>query len=117
MTDPRVALAVGLATATLALFLVVIAMGGALQAGLAPWPGIAAVVMATAAFILSEKGSYLVAALLAASGVVGLVYGLIRTELLAAAAFPGPLFGVILGLLLLGLGVGRAIATARAGRH
>ena len=44
------------------------------------------------------------------------LYGLVATEFLAAAAFPGPVFGVILGLPLLGLGVakGVAIATARA---
>ena len=34
MTDPRLAVAVGLAAATLALFLAVIAVGGALRAGL-----------------------------------------------------------------------------------
>jgi hypothetical protein len=111
MTAPRLALAVGLAAATLALFLVVIAVGGALRAGLAPWPGIAVVVMATAALALSwERGSFLVAGLLAASGLVGLV----ATEFLAAATFPGPVFGVIIGLPTLGLGVALAVKTARA---
>jgi hypothetical protein len=108
----RLVLAVSLAAATLALFLAVIAVGGALRAGLAPWPGIAAVVMATAAFALSGRqgwGSFLVA-------------GLLATQFLAAAAFPpkGPIFGVILGLPLLGLGVAKGVATAtataRAGR-
>ena len=118
----RLLLAVSLAAATLALFLAVIAVGGALRAGLAPWPGVAVVVMATAAFVLSGRqgwGSFLVAGLLVASGAVGLVYGLVATQFLAAAAFTGPIFGVILGLPLLGLGVakGVAIATARAGRH
>jgi hypothetical protein len=115
MTDPRLALAVGLAAATLALFLAVIAVGGALRAGLAPWPGIAVVVMATAALTLSwERGSFLVAGLLAASGLVGLVYGLVATEFLMAATFPGPVFGVIIGLPILGLGVALAVKTARA---
>ena len=118
MTNPRLVLAVSLAAATLALFLAVIAVGGALRAGLAPWPGIAVVVMATAAFVLSrEQGSFLVAGLLAASGVVGVVYGLVTTEFLAAATFPGPVFGVILGLPLLVLGVAKGVATARAGRR
>ena len=86
MTNQRLVLAVSLAAATLALFLAVIAVGGALRAGLAPWPGIAVVVMATAAFVLSrEQGSFLVAGLLAASGVVGVVYGLLTTEFLTAA--------------------------------
>jgi hypothetical protein len=98
MTNPRLVLAVSLAAATLALFLAVIAVGGALRAGLAPWPGIAVVVMATAAFVLSrEQGSFLVAGLLAAS--------------------PGPVFGVIVGLPILGLGVAKGIETARTGRR
>jgi hypothetical protein len=117
MTDSRLVLAVSLAAATLALFVAVIALGGALQAGLAPWPGIAVVVMATAAFALSwERGSFLVAGLLAASGLVGVVYGLVATELLAAATFPGPVFGVIIGLPMLGLGVAHGVKTARGRR-
>jgi hypothetical protein len=118
MPESRLVLAVSLAAGTLALFLAVIAMGGALRAGLAPWPGIAVVVMATAAFVLSGTrgwGPFLVAGLLAASGAVGVVYGLAATELLAVAAFPGPVFGVIVGLPLLGLGVAKGLATARAG--
>lgn len=118
MTDARLAIAVALAVATLALFLAVVAMGGALGAGLAPWPGIAAVAMAMAAFVLSgRQGSFLVAGLLTASGAVGLVYGLLATEFLAAARFPGPVFGVIVGLPILGLGVARAVAVARAPRR
>jgi hypothetical protein len=118
MTDPRMALAVGLAAANLALVLGVVAMGGAERAGLAPWPGIAVVVMATAAFVLSEKqGSFFVAGLLAVSGAVGLAYGLVATEFLATAAFPGPVFGVIIGLLVLGLGLAKGVATARAGER
>jgi hypothetical protein len=120
----RLILAVSLAAATLALFLAVIAVGGALRAGLAPWPGVAVVVMAAAAFVLSGRqgwGSFLVAGLLAASGAVGLVYGLVATEFHAAVEFPpkGPIFGVILGLPVLGLGVAKGVATvatARAGR-
>ena len=118
MTKPRLAAAVALAAATLVLFLAVIAMGGALSAGLAPWPGVAVVVMAIAAYVLSEnEHSFLVAGLLAASGVVGLVYGLVRTDFLTAATFPGPVFGVIIGLPLLGLGIAKGIQAARAGRR
>jgi hypothetical protein len=74
--------------------------------------------MATAAFVLSgRQGSFLVAGLLAASGAVGLVYGLVATEFLAAAAFPGPVFGVIIGLPVLGLGLARGMATARTRDH
>jgi hypothetical protein len=52
--------------------------------------------------------------LLAASGLVGLVYGLVATGFLAAPTFPGPVFGVIIGLPLLGVGVALAVKTARA---
>jgi hypothetical protein len=118
MIDSRRVLAVSLAAATLVLFLAVIAVGGALRAGLAPWPGVAVVVMATAAFALvRERGSFLVAGLLAASGMVGVVYGLLATEFFAAATFPGPVFGVIIGLPILGLGVAHGVETARAGRR
>lgn len=74
--------------------------------------------MATAAFaLLREEGSFLVAAQLAASGLVGLVYGLIATGFLVAATFPGPVFGVIIGLPVLALGVVQDVTTARAGRR
>jgi hypothetical protein len=72
MTNFKYASAVALAGATLALFVTTIAMGGALRAGLAPWPGVGAVVMATAAFLVSrDQRSFLVAGLLAAAGIVG----------------------------------------------
>ena len=103
-------LAVGLAAATLVVFVVVLAMGGALQAGLAPWPGFAVAVLAVAAFAVSRKRrSLVVAGLLAASGIVGVIYGSIRTEFLTAVSFPGPIFGIILGLPILGLAVAEAV--------
>jgi hypothetical protein len=112
VTVSRSALAVSLAAATLVVVLATIAMGGALRAGLAPWPGLALPVMATAAFLLSRgRGSLLVAALLAASGLVSLVYGLVMTELLTAVVFPGPVLGVVAGLLVLALGVASARAS------
>jgi hypothetical protein len=107
-------LAVGLAAATLVVFVIVIAMGGALQAGLAPWPGIVVAVLAVAAFVVSRKRrSLVVAGLLAASGIVGVIYGLIRTELLTAISFPGPIFGIILGVPILGLAVAEAVGATR----
>ena len=51
--SPKLVLAVVLSIATLAVFVATIAAGGALRAGIAPWPGIAIVVMATAAFALT----------------------------------------------------------------
>jgi hypothetical protein len=110
-------LAVGLAAATLVVFAVVIAMGGALNAGLAPWPGIGVAVLAVAAFSASRKSrSFLVAGMLGASGVVGVVYALTQTNFLMAASFPGPIFGVILGLPILGLAVAEAVGASRRRR-
>ena len=114
MASSKTMLAAGLAAATLVVFVVVIAMGGALRAGLAPWPGIGVAVLATAAFAVSgERRSFVVAGLLAASGVVGVGYGLIRTDFLMASSFPGPIFGIILGLPILGLAVAEAVGATR----
>jgi hypothetical protein len=110
MTNSKTILAIGLAAAALVVFVVVIAMGGALQAGLAPWPGIGVAVLAVTAFALPrDRRSLVVAGLLAASGIVGVVYGLIRTEFLTAISFPGPIFGIILGAPILGLAVAEAV--------
>lgn len=112
--NSRIALAAGLAAATLVLLLAVIAAGGALRAGLAPWPGIGAIVMAAAAFALSRKQkSFLVAGLLIATGLVSLTYGLIATDF-SSVEFRGPIFGIILGLPILGLGAAKGIEAARA---
>jgi hypothetical protein len=114
VTSSKTILAVGLAAATLVVFVVVIAMGGALRAGLAPWPGIGVAVLAIAAFsVPRESRSFVVAGLLATSGVVGVVYALYRTEFLMAISFPGPIFGIILGLPILGLAVAEAAGATR----
>jgi hypothetical protein len=114
MADPRTTLAVGLAASTLVVFVAVIAMGGALRAGLAPWPGIGVAVLAISAFAVSrERRSFVVAGLLAVSGVVGVVYALIRTEFFTATSFPGPIFGIILGIPILGLAVAEAVGAIR----
>ena len=104
-------IAVWLAAATLGLVLAVIAAGGALRLGIAPWPAIAIIVMAAAAFVLSgRRRSYLVGGLLAAAGLVSVGYGLAVTEFLAAVVFPGPVLGMIGGIPVLGLGVAKAMA-------
>jgi hypothetical protein len=118
MTSLKTMLAAGLAAATLVVFVVVIAMGGALQAGLAPWPGIGVAVLSVAAFTVSrEHRSWVVAGLLAASGIVGIVYGLIRTEFLTASSFPGPILGIILGVPILGLAVAEAVGATRVRKN
>jgi hypothetical protein len=91
MTNLKNVLSVGLAAATLVVFLTVTISGGALRAGLAPWPGIGAIVPATLAFVVSWKHrSFLVAGLLAASGVTGIIAGVINTQYFAVIVFPGP---------------------------
>ena len=110
-------MAVGLAAAALTLFLGTIAAGGALQAGLAPWPGIGLIVLAIAAVAVSWKQrSFAVAGLLAATGIVGLVYGLIVTQFFEVIVFPGPVIGVIIGVMVLGLGVAKGMEAAWSGR-
>ena len=117
MTNSRLVLAVGLAAATLVVFLAVTLSGGALRAGLAPWPGIGAIVLATAAFVVSWKQrSLLLAGLLAASGVTGIIAGVINTGYFAVIMFPGPILGAIIGVVILGLGVAKGIETLQAGR-
>src|SRR5215204_3063547 len=115
MTNPKNVLSVGLAAATLVVFLTVTISGGALRAGLAPWPGIGAIVLATLAFVVSWKHrSFLVAGLLAASGVTSIIAGVINTQYFAVIVFPGPILGVIIGLGILGLGVAKGMGTAKA---
>ena len=110
MMNSRTTLAVGLSAATLVVFVVVIMMGGALAAGLAPWPGIAVAVLATAAFGFSrERRSFIVAGLLAISGIVGIGYALMQTDFLTTISFPGPIFGIILGVPILGLAAAEAL--------
>lgn len=116
MTNSKLVLAAGLASATLALVLANV-LGGVLvlQAGLAPVLGISTVVLAAAAFVVSgNQRSFVVSGLLAASGVIFMIPALIATGYLAVIVFPGPILGVIIGLGIFGLGVAKGIRTARA---
>jgi hypothetical protein len=70
-----------------------------------------AIALATAAFVVSWKQrSFLVAGLLAASGVILMILPLAKMNFV----IPGPIIGVIVGLVILGLGVAKGIRTARA---
>jgi hypothetical protein len=115
-TNLKLVLAVGLAAATFVLFLInTIAGVAVLRAGLGPVLGIGAIVLAVAAFVLSLKQrSFLVAGLLAASGIIFMIPALIATGYLTVIVFPGPIYGVIFGLAILGLGVAKGVGTARA---
>jgi hypothetical protein len=117
MTNTKHVLAVGLAGATLALILTLVVGGPAVlqSAGLAQTLGIGAIVLAVAAFIVSWKQkSFPVAGLLAASGIIFIMPALIATGFLTVIVFPGPILGVIFGLLIFGLGVAKGIRTVGA---
>jgi hypothetical protein len=70
-----------------------------------------AMALAAAAFIVSWKQrSFLVAGLLTASGIILMILPLANTNFV----IPGPIIGVFIGLVILGLGVAKGIKTARA---
>jgi hypothetical protein len=99
-TNSKSALAVGLAAATIALVLTLVVGGPAVMqgAGVAMAFVISAIALAVAAFIVSRnQRSFLVAGLLAASGAILMIPGLIATGYLSVIVFPGPILGVILG--------------------
>ena len=114
-TNSKLVLSVGLAAATLALVLANTVSGMVLRTGLVPVLGLGANAPAVAAFVLSWKQrSYLVSGLLAVSGIIGMIPGLIATGSLAVIVFPGPIYGVIYGLGIIGLGVAKGIITTRS---
>jgi len=113
-TNSKVMLAVGLAAAAFALVLANTLGGVVLRTGLVPVLGIGVVPLAVAALIMSwNQRSILVAGLLVAAGIVGMIPGLIATGYLAVIMFPGPIYGVIYGLGVLGLGVANIIRMTR----
>src|SRR5919108_4432908 len=115
-TNSKLILAMGLAAATLALVLTNVLGGPALlqSAGLAAVVVISAIALAAAAFVVSwNQRSFLVAGLLAASGVILVIPPLIATGYLAVIVVPGPILGVIFCLIIFGLGVAKGIRTAR----
>ena len=66
--------------------------------------------LATAAFVISWKQrSYLIAGLLATSGITLMILPLANLNFV----IPGPIIGVVVGLGILGLGVVKGIRTAR----
>jgi hypothetical protein len=78
--------------------------------------GLAAVVvysvipLAVAAFVITWKQrSFVMTGLLAASGIILMILPLSNMNFM----FPGPIIGVVVGLLILGLGLTKGIKTAR----
>jgi O-antigen/teichoic acid export membrane protein len=116
MINTKLALAVGLSAATLALVLTNVLGGPALlqSAGLAAAVVISAIALAAGAYALSRKQrSYPVAGLLALSGIILMIPAIIATGYFTVIVFPGPILGVIFGLVILGLGVAKGMSTSR----
>ena len=77
--------------------------------------GIGAILLAFAAFTVSWKQrSFTVAWLLAVSGIVYMIPGLLALDAVNFAVFliPGPVVSVIVGLLIFGFGAAKGIRTA-----
>jgi hypothetical protein len=116
ITNSKLAISVGLAAATLALVLTNVLGGPALlqSAGLAAVIVVSAIALSVAALVVSWKQrSFVVAGLLAASGIILMIPAIIATGYFAVIVFPGPILGVIFGLVIFGLGVAKGIRTAR----
>lgn len=116
MANARIVIAQVLAGAAFVMVVINLVAGiQILVAGLAAVFGISTIALAVAAFVLSlKKRSYVVAGLLAASGVMFMIPALIATGYLAVIVVPGPILGVLFGLLIFGLGVAKGITTAMA---
>jgi hypothetical protein len=69
--------------------------------------------LAAAAFAVSwGQKSVLISALLLISGTLVTVNAIIATRNVSILVFPGPIIGVILGLVLLALGIAKSLSTA-----
>ena len=115
ITNSKLAISVGLAAATLALVLTNVLGGPALlqSAGLAAAIVVSAIALSVAALVVSWKQrSFVVAGLLAASGIILMIPAIIATGYFAVIVFPGPILGVIFGLVIFGLSVAKGIRTA-----
>jgi hypothetical protein len=117
MSNKKYLLALGLAISTLAL-VSINAFGNIaliLKAGPTPVLSIAAIVLAATAFVVTWKQrSRLVPGILAVSGLIFMVPALAAMGYsFESIIFPGPILGVIFGLVIIGLGVWRAIRITR----
>lgn len=118
MINKKLVIGTGLAAAALALVLPNLA-GGIAVLGLATGTAlnITSIALSAAAFaILWKQRSFLVTGLLIATGAIYMIPGLVALASInfAVIVFPGPILGVIFGLIILGLGVAKGIRTTRA---
>ena len=115
--NSKLVIGVGLAAAALALVLPNLA-GGIAVLGLAAGTALSvtSIALPAVAFAVSWKQrSYLVAGLLAATGVIYMIPALVALASInfAVIVFPGPILGVIFGLVIFGLGVAKGVRTTR----
>ena len=112
MTNSKLRLAQGLAIA--ATIAILINTFG----GLPPTPvrllfAVTGVLLAAAAFGVSwGQKSVLISALLLISGTLVTANAIMATRNISILVFPGPIIGVILGLVLLALGIAKSLSTA-----
>ena len=115
MANSKLVIGVGLAAASLALVLPNLA-GGIAVLGLAAGTvlNIASIGLAAAAFGVSWKQrSYLIAGLLVVAGIIYMIPGWVALGDFSVIIIPGPILGVLFGLLILGLGIAKSIRTAK----
>ena len=117
MTNLKHVTGVALGATALALVLPNLA-GGIAVLGLATGTALnlSALALSAAVFAVSWKQrSYLVAGLLVATGAIYMIPGWVALASInfAAIVFPGPILGVIFGLVILGLGIAKGMRTAR----
>jgi hypothetical protein len=115
--NSKLVIGVGLAAAALTLVLPNLA-GGIAVLGLAAGTALSvtSIALSAVAFAVSWKQrSYLVAGLLAATGVIYMIPALVALASInfAVIVFPGPILGVIFGLVIFGLGVAKGVRTTR----
>jgi hypothetical protein len=117
MTNTKLVLVVLLAAAALALVLPNLVGGIAvLGIGVGTVLNINSIALSAAAFAVSWKQrSYLITGLLAVIGSIYMIPGLVALASInfAVIVFPGPILGVIFGLIILGFGVAKGIRTAK----
>jgi hypothetical protein len=118
MTNSKLVIGTVLAAAALALVLPNLA-GGIAVLGLATGTAlnISSLALSAAAFAVSWKQrSFLVAGLLASTGIIYMIPGLIALNNInfAVILVPGPILGVVFGLAVFGLGAAKGIRTAKA---
>ena len=118
VNNTRLVIGVGMAATTLAVC-IVNAIGNIsliFKVGPTPILSLAAMALAAAAFVVTwkQRSSSVVAGFLAVSGIVFMIPALSAMGYsFATIIFPGPILGVIFGLVILVLGVAKGVTARR----